>query len=49
AQLLSVQKSKIYKKKDIKDIIETMRTAHSQSIILMDLRRYNFIRKNLDH
>jgi predicted Ser/Thr protein kinase len=31
-------------KADIRDIIETLRIAHSQNIVHMDLRRYNFIR-----
>ncbi|RHZ88242.1 hypothetical protein Glove_25g31 [Diversispora epigaea] len=33
-------------KNDIKNIIETLKTAHLQNIVHMDLRKYNFIRNN---
>ncbi|CAG8650992.1 15178_t:CDS:2 [Funneliformis mosseae] len=37
-------KVKNMQKKDVRNIIDTLRMAHSQNIVHMDLRRYNFIR-----
>ncbi|GET02842.1 kinase-like domain-containing protein [Rhizophagus clarus] len=38
-----------FRKKDIKDIITTLKEVHSRNIIHRDLRKYNFLRDSLDN
>jgi predicted Ser/Thr protein kinase len=42
-------KVKNLQKEDVKTIIDTLRMAHSQNIVHMDLRRYNFVRDHDDN